>query len=174
MLCGSSPNVILVALGSNLAGAWGSPRETILRALEELDLNGIRLVRASPVILTAPFGRRNQPTYLNAVAAIETHLPPEALMRRLHTIEHKAGRRRRVRWGPRTLDLDLIDYRGVIRDAKDKRPILPHPGVAQRTFVLQPIAAIAPRWRHPANRLSAREMLRRLGGTREGRILVSS
>jgi 2-amino-4-hydroxy-6-hydroxymethyldihydropteridine diphosphokinase len=164
--------MILVALGSNLAGAWGSPRETILRALEELDRNAIRLVRASPLIVTAPFGRRNQPAYLNAVAAIETHLPPEALMRRLHMIEHNGGRRRRVHWGPRTLDLDLIDYRGLIRNANGKGPILPHPGIAQRAFVLQPIAAIAPRWRHPANRLSAPEMLRRLGGTREGRTLA--
>src|SRR4051812_36617217 len=101
--------MILVALGSNLEGPWGSPRETVCRALKELERGRTRLARVSPLVATTPFGRRNQPAFVNAVAEIATHLPPDALMRRLHAIEREAGRRRAVRWGPRALDLDLID-----------------------------------------------------------------
>jgi 2-amino-4-hydroxy-6-hydroxymethyldihydropteridine diphosphokinase len=140
----------------------------VQRALRELDGHGLRLLRASTLIVTAPFGRPNQPVFVNAAAAIETHLPPEALMRRLHAIEYAAGRRRGVRWGPRTLDLDLLDYRGLIRNrsypmAGGRRPLLlPHPGIAERSFVLEPLAEIAPHWRHPISHATAREMLRRL------------
>jgi 2-amino-4-hydroxy-6-hydroxymethyldihydropteridine diphosphokinase len=151
--------MIIVALGSNLSGPWGKPRDTIEMAQRYLDLDGLRLIAVSKPIVTAPFGRINQPDYVNAVAIIETHLPPEALMRRLHSIERLAGRKRGVRWGPRTLDLDLIDYKGVL---KERRPTLPHPGIAQRNFVLAPLREIAPFWRHPVTKLSARDMLRRL------------
>jgi 2-amino-4-hydroxy-6-hydroxymethyldihydropteridine diphosphokinase len=164
--------MILVALGSNLDGRWGSPRDTVLRALEELDRGGTRLLAASPLIVTAPFGRRNQPTFVNAVATIATHLPPEALLRRLHSIERQAGRRRTIRWGPRTLDLDLLDYHGLVRRPGGRGVVLPHPGLAERSFVLEPIALIAPRWRHPLGYRSARDMLRRVGANREGRTLA--
>jgi 2-amino-4-hydroxy-6-hydroxymethyldihydropteridine diphosphokinase len=163
--------MILVALGGNLDGPWGSPRDTLLRALKELDHNSSRVIAASPLIVTAPFGRRNQAAFMNAVARIETHLPPEALMRRLHAIERAAGRRRTIRWGPRTLDIDLIDYHGVIRTPRGGGLALPHPGIAERAFVLEPIALIAPQWRHPMSRLSAGQMLRRLSGSGEGRTL---
>jgi 2-amino-4-hydroxy-6-hydroxymethyldihydropteridine diphosphokinase len=165
--------MILVALGSNLESPWGNPRETVLRALQELDRGPIRVIAASPLAVTAPFGRRNQPAFVNAVARLKTHLPPDALMRRLHAIERQAGRRRGVRWGPRTLDLDLIDYHGLIRRAAGRQLALPHPGIAGRVFVLEPIAALNPDWRHPGSRLSAREMLRRLQGVREGRIVAT-
>ena len=160
--------MILIGLGANMPGPWGSPRQAVARALDALDRDGLRLLRASTPIVTAPFGKPNQPPFVNAAATIETHLPPEALMRRLHAIEHAAGRRRGVRWGPRTLDLDLLDYHGLIRNrsypmAGTRRPlILPHPGIAERSFVLQPLAEIAPRWRHPQTRATAAEMLRGL------------
>jgi 7,8-dihydro-6-hydroxymethylpterin-pyrophosphokinase len=77
-------------------------------------------------------------------------------MRRLHALEQAAGRRRRERWGPRTLDLDLLDYHGLLRRHHLR---LPHPGIAERDFVLVPIAEIAPRWRHPLSRKSAAAML---------------
>ena len=166
--------MILVALGANLQGPWGNPRETVLRAITELDRGASRIIAASPLIVTAPFGRLNQPPFVNAAVRLETHLSPEALMRRLHAIERQAGRRRTIRWGPRTLDLDLIDYHGTIRQAHGKGLVLPHPGIAERAFVLEPIDSIAPLWRHPVSRLTAREMLRRLGGMRGGRALASS
>jgi 2-amino-4-hydroxy-6-hydroxymethyldihydropteridine diphosphokinase len=152
--------MILVALGSNLAGPWGTPRETVRRALRNLNANGLRLLAASTLIETAPLGPQNQPRYVNAVAMIGTHAPPHALLLKLKAIEKAAGRRRKRRWGPRTLDLDIIDYHGLIR--RDALLELPHPGIAERTFVLNPIAAIAPRWRHPALHLTAPQLLRRI------------
>lgn len=153
--------MILVALGSNQTGPWGSPEKTVRQALERLDQGPLRLVRASSLIRTKPFGRLNQPDFINAVARVSTHLPPEALMRWLHMLEREAGRRRAIRWGPRTLDLDLIDYHGLVRKAPS-RLLLPHPGIAERSFVLKPIAEVAPDWKHPELHRSAATLLRLL------------
>jgi 2-amino-4-hydroxy-6-hydroxymethyldihydropteridine diphosphokinase len=162
--------MILLALGSNRPGPWGSPEETVREALVRLDRGGIRLKRVSRLIVSAPFGVVEQPPFVNAVAEVETALRPEALLACLHRIERMAGRRRTLRWGPRTLDLDLLDYHGLVR-LPPLRPVLPHPGIAERIFVLAPIAEIAPRWRHPVNRRTARAMLRRLDPGGEGRLL---
>ena len=153
--------MILIALGSNQTGPWGSPRETVLRALSALNQSGIRLRRASRLVVSTPYGRAGQPDFVNAVARVETRLSPQALLARLHLIERQAGRRRTLRWGPRTLDLDLLDYHGrTLRQASG--PVLPHPGIAGRIFVLAPIAEIAPGWRHPASRQTAARLLARL------------
>lgn len=154
-----------------MAGPWGTPRQAVEQALRELDRNGLALVSASQLIETAPFGRPNQPNFVNAVAAIETHLPPHALLARLHAIERAAGRRRTIRWGPRTLDLDLLDYRGrILRAASSATAnaglVLPHPGIAERSFVLKPLAEIAPFWRHPISRATATELLVRIRSRR--------
>lgn len=157
--------MILLALGSNLPGPWGSPREALHRALAEMPAHNIRVRKVSPLHETAPFGVTGQPGFVNAVALVETALAPETLMRALHMIERKAGRVRRKRWGPRTLDLDLIDYHGLVRKAARTalRPLaIPHPGVSQRTFVLEPLVEIAPRWRHPVTRELAVLTLRKL------------
>jgi 2-amino-4-hydroxy-6-hydroxymethyldihydropteridine diphosphokinase len=153
--------MIIVALGSNQDGPWGSPTATVRHALAALDRDGLRCVKASRLLLSKAFGRTHQPDFVNAAAVIETHLPPEALLRRLHAIERQAGRRRAVRWGPRTLDLDLIDYHGLVR-AAPLRPVLPHPGIAERLFVLKPIAEIAPGWIHPLLHRKAASLIRRL------------
>ena len=150
--------MILIGLGSNLNGLWGTPHETVIRALRELDRGGTRLVAASQMLITEPFGRKNQPAFVNGVARIETHFSPDALMRRLHMIEREAGRQRRLRWGPRTLDLDLLDYHGLLRAKRThsiKPLVLPHPGISERLFVLQPLHQIAPHWRHPLTKESA-------------------
>ena len=89
--------MILIALGSNLPGPWGGPRETLLRALAEMPRHNIRVRLVSGFHETAPFGVVNQPSFLNAVIAVETALAPESLMRALHMIERKAGRTRRKR-----------------------------------------------------------------------------
>ena len=161
--------MILVALGSNSNGPWGTPRETVAEALRRLNSGGIRLRKASQLLVTAPFGVTDQPDFVNAVAEVETQLPPETLLKNLHMVERLAGRRRTLRWGPRTLDLDLIDYHGLIRRAPP--PVLPHPGIAERIFVLAPIAEIAPQWRHPETKLTAAALLRKLDHDGEGRLL---
>jgi 2-amino-4-hydroxy-6-hydroxymethyldihydropteridine diphosphokinase len=161
--------MILVALGSNSTGPWGNPRDTVTEALRQLDRGGIALRRASQLLVTAPFGVTDQPDFVNAVAEVETALSPEDLLAKLHDIERQAGRERALRWGPRTLDLDLIDYHGLQRQAPP--PVLPHPGIAERIFVLAPIAEIAPGWRHPATQRTAAEMLAQLDQAGEGRLL---
>ena len=158
--------MILVALGSNIAGPWGSPSETIRQALRALNCFPLRLQNASPLLITKPFGMLNQPDFVNAVAVIETSLPPQILLRKLHMIERAAGRKRGRRWGPRTLDIDLLDYHGQRRDQKgliQKALVLPHPGIHHRRFVLLPLQEVAPKWKHPTLRRTAAEMICHLG-----------
>jgi 2-amino-4-hydroxy-6-hydroxymethyldihydropteridine diphosphokinase len=167
--------MILIGIGSNVEGPWGAPGDTVAEALRRLGQPPLRLLKASRLLVTSPFGVRDQPNFVNAVAAIETDLAPHELMRLLHDIELSADRRRSLRWGPRTLDLDLLDYDGLVLEGSDRQagprgPLrLPHPGIAERPFVLGPIAEIAPGWRHPVLGLSARELLDRLPATGEGR-----
>ncbi len=162
--------MILVALGSNQSGPWGSPRETVMRALRELDSGGTRLIAASSLVETSPFGKIDQPSFINAVARITTAMPPETLMQHLHDIERQAGRRRRIRWGPRTLDLDLLDYHGLLRRGRLK---LPHPGIAERDFWLTPLMEVAPGWRHPVTHLNAAKMRRVLSGFVRGGLVLA-
>ena len=155
--------MILVALGSNITGPWGNPRETVTHAIKELNNFPLRLRGASQLLITKPFGVVNQPDFVNAVAFIDTALSPEALLRKLHMIERAAGRKRGRRWGPRTLDLDLLDYHGLQRHQRgpvQKALVLPHPGIVERIFVLQPLQEVAPNWKHPTLRKTAGELAR--------------
>lgn len=161
--------MILIGIGSNVQGSWGAPRETVARAWEALGRAPCRLVRASSVLETTPFGNLEQPNFVNAVALIETALDPAALLCHLQSLEREAGRVRAERWGPRTLDLDILDYDGLVREAPP--PILPHPGIAERQFVLAPIAEIAPAWRHPVSGRSAADLLAGLAGRGEGAVV---
>jgi 2-amino-4-hydroxy-6-hydroxymethyldihydropteridine diphosphokinase len=166
--------MILVAIGSNVSGPWGTPRQTVEQAVAELDAAPCRLVTASRLIVTSPMGSHDQPAFVNAVAIIETALDAPDLLAHLQDLELAADRRRTLRWGPRTLDLDLIDHDGrIITEHDEVRTrhgpmLLPHPGIAERAFVLGPIAEIAPDWRHPVSGESAHEMLARLGEGGEG------
>ncbi|HEY7764006.1 MAG TPA: 2-amino-4-hydroxy-6-hydroxymethyldihydropteridine diphosphokinase [Aestuariivirgaceae bacterium] len=161
--------MILVALGSNIESRWGSPSRTIKKALRLLDKKGCRVIKCSSLFETAPLGRTDQPDFVNAVVQVDSELAPESMLALLHDIEAEAGRRRGETWGPRALDLDLLDVHGLIRAAPP--PVLPHPGMEERPFVLAPIEEIAPEWRHPINGRSAGEMLALLSGRQEGAVL---
>jgi 2-amino-4-hydroxy-6-hydroxymethyldihydropteridine diphosphokinase len=168
--------MILIGLGSNVAGPWGPPHEAVERALAALNEAPLKLVRASTLIDTTPFGKQDQPSYVNAVARIETRLKPLELLSALRTIERDAGRERRERWGERTLDLDILDYHGEVRSkdavqSTDADLVLPHPSMHEREFVLAPIAEIAPRWKHPVRGLTARKMLKSLDTDQGGRVI---
>jgi len=129
-----------VGVGSNLA----VPRAQVDRALRRLaGLPHSRLLRSSRLYRSAPWGVLDQPDFVNAVAAIETGLSPQALMQALLGIERDAGRDRGSdRWGPRILDLDLLLY-GALTLAEPGLQ-LPHPHLHERAFVLLPLAEIAP------------------------------
>lgn len=129
-----------VALGGNL----GDTRAFLQLALERLErLPGSRLLAHSRFYRTPPWGMRAQPAFLNAAAMLDTALAPHALLDALLEIERAAGRvREGERWGPRTLDLDLLHMDGVLLSGP--RLTLPHPRIAERAFVLLPLAELAP------------------------------
>ncbi|MBC8051189.1 MAG: 2-amino-4-hydroxy-6-hydroxymethyldihydropteridine diphosphokinase, partial [Chitinophagales bacterium] len=138
-------------------------------------------VRAfSSLYRTAPLGP-SQPFYVNAAASIETPLSPQALLRLLKRLERDAGRRTGRRWGPRPLDLDILDYKGRIHNWRvypgggtpdaSRALVLPHAGLHVRPFALAPVAEIAPRWRHPVFHDTARELLRKARGAKDGAVL---
>ncbi|GLQ45424.1 2-amino-4-hydroxy-6-hydroxymethyldihydropteridine diphosphokinase [Dyella lipolytica] len=129
-----------VALGSNL----GDSRQQLLHALEALArLPDTRVLAHSRFYRTPPWGMHDQPDFLNAVAVLETPLPPHDLLDALLEIERHAGRERGgERWGPRTLDLDLLHVAG--KTVSDERLTLPHPHIAERAFVLLPLSDVAP------------------------------
>lgn len=129
-----------IGLGSNL----DHPERQLRSAVEALaGIPRTRVLAVSPFYLTPPLGPANQPDYVNAVAALETTLPPLELLDALLAVEAAHGRTRDgERWGPRTLDLDLLLYGEEVID--HPRLTVPHPGLALRAFVLLPLADIAP------------------------------
>ena len=160
-------SVAYVGLGSNL----GHPRRRLARALTELArLPRSQLVAASRNYLTAPVGAAEpQPDYINAVAALRTALAPVAMLRHLHAIEHRLGRRRlrgEPRNAPRVLDLDLLLFGR--RRLSQSRLVVPHPRMHERAFVLRPLLDIAPAATIPG-RGAARMWLRSARGQRIAR-----
>lgn len=129
-----------IALGSNL----GDARRHVLGAFEALSrLPDTRLDARSHLYLTPPWGMLEQPPFINAVARIDTGLPPHVLLDALLAIERAAGRvRDGERWGPRTLDLDILHMAGMV--LADDRLTLPHPRIHDRAFVLMPLNDLAP------------------------------
>ncbi len=131
--------IAYIALGSNL----DDPVRQVGGALKTLDaLPRSRLIGASGLYRSSPMGPADQPDYINAVAAIETQLQPLELLDALQAVEQAHGRVRKERWGPRTLDLDLLLYGDWTID--EPRLQVPHPGLHQRNFVLLPLYDIAP------------------------------
>ncbi len=143
----NSTDAIYIGLGSNLSGSFGSCVAVLQAACQALHKRPLRLRCVSPFYRTRPVGVVGQSDYVNAVAAIDTSLSPRGLLLHLHKIEADFGRVRRAKWAPRILDLDILDYRGQLSQS---RPILPHPRLHLRDFVLRPLADIAPGWKYPA------------------------
>jgi 2-amino-4-hydroxy-6-hydroxymethyldihydropteridine diphosphokinase len=168
------PSRAFIGLGSNLA----HPRRQLAKALARLNAtNGVRLVAVSPSYVTAPIGDITQPDFVNAVALVETTLPPRALLARLQAIERRQQRRRDAatpRNAPRTLDLDLLLYGA--RRMRSAQLTVPHPRMHERAFVLRPLTDIAPAIRLPG-RGAARRFLpgvraQRIQRTRTHRTLI--
>jgi 2-amino-4-hydroxy-6-hydroxymethyldihydropteridine diphosphokinase len=162
--------MILIAIGANLPGFLGRPPiETCRLAVAPLDaLPGLRLRALSRWYLTAPVPPSGQPSYVNAVAILQCEPgavspDPGALLATLHAIETRQGRIRAEPNAARTLDLDIIamgQNGQLVQTTPD--PVLPHPRVHERAFVLVPLLDVAPDWVHPILRRSARDLLRDL------------
>ena len=142
-----------LSLGANLGDRERKLRET-LRLLQAPDLH---IKRVSPVYETEPRDFKNQPWFLNVVVEVETELFPRQLLARIGKIEQQAGRKRRVPKGPREIDIDILLYGESVIDTPDLA--IPHPRMAERRFVLQPLADLAPELRHPVLRRAVRELL---------------
>ncbi len=147
--------VVYLALGSNL----GEREANLRQALDQLGMR-VHLTTQSPIYETEPWGVTAQPRFLNLAVAGETDLGPHELLQFLKQIEQAMGRVPTVRYGPRLIDLDILFYDNVILESPDLT--IPHPRLAERRFVLEPLADIAPDLVHPQLGLTMGELLARL------------
>ncbi len=161
---GTGPYPTYIAVGGNLPGPDGrAVAQTFADAAAWLGTAGVEPVERSSLYVSPAWPPSDQPDYLNAVWRIETGRSNAsgsagALMELLHAAERRFGRRREgaAANAARTLDLDLIDYRGQVSAGQ---PVLPHPRMDRRAFVLLPLAEIAPAWRHPVSRLPVADLV---------------
>ncbi len=187
--------MILIALGGNMHVKSRSPEQILRWAIDEMAKYQIYVISISSFYCTKPVGQEGQSDYVNAVVRVRAAMKPANLLKNLKLIENAAGRTvqpapLRARWGPRPLDLDLVDYKTMItrnfhvcsRDsmvtkmAKRRRVgscdlVLPHPQAHLRPFVIRPIIDIAPFWHHPVTGLSALDMWALIKNGSEGSIL---
>lgn len=152
---------IFIALGANLPGPEGEePLDTLQKALFCLEDEGVQIQEVSPVYESPPWPPSDQPWYVNAVAKVETALGPEDLLKTLLKIEGRFGRLRAVKNAPRSLDLDIIDFKGKVHPNREEWQramaekaahgfFLPHLRAHERDFVLKPLLDISPAWGHP-------------------------
>ena len=144
---------IYLSLGSNL----GDRAQNLHAAIDGLARSGVVVRRVSSVYETAPVDLLDQPMFLNLVVEAETALLPRQLLARTARLERSLGRRRTVAKGPRTIDIDILFYGSSVIDTPDL--IVPHPRIAERRFVLEPLAEIAPDLVHPLTRRTIHKML---------------
>lgn len=149
------PVIAYIGIGSNIGDSMANCRKSI-----ELLAEAGKVVSVSSFYHTEPVGRHEQDDFINAVAALETERSPGDLLNVCHAIEDRLGRRRGIRWGPRTADLDILLYGDLVIDQPDLT--IPHPQMALRKFVLAPLAEIAPEVTHPRLCKSVLELYREL------------
>lgn len=145
-----------IAVGSNLGDKGEYIRQGIaaLRAVRDC-----KVEKESELIVTKPYGVTDQPDFLNGMLQVKTLLTPMELLKQLNEIERAAKRERKIHWGPRTLDLDIIFYDDLILDTE--KLVIPHPDMQNRDFVLGPLAELAPWYRHPVLGKTVTELLKK-------------
>jgi 2-amino-4-hydroxy-6-hydroxymethyldihydropteridine diphosphokinase len=133
-----------IGIGSNME----SPAKNCLQAIERLNTHSdLNLITRSSLYQSEPFGITDQEWFVNSVVRLITSLPPEELLRACLSLEKAMGRTRTEKWGPRIIDLDILFYDDLI--LKQEGLEIPHPGIAERSFVLAPMNEIAPKFIHP-------------------------
>jgi 2-amino-4-hydroxy-6-hydroxymethyldihydropteridine diphosphokinase len=146
---------VLIGFGSNL----GDSLHICVAAVERLRAHPLlRVLKTSSFYRTSPLMLSDQPWFINGVVLCETDLSPEALLGVILEIEKDFGRDRQIRWGPRTLDLDLLAYGDLQVNLSELT--IPHPRLHERRFVLEPLLEIVPDWVHPTLNITARNLLR--------------
>ncbi|MBW8814714.1 MAG: 2-amino-4-hydroxy-6-hydroxymethyldihydropteridine diphosphokinase [Caulobacterales bacterium] len=148
--------VVVIALGSNLPGRYGTSEALLEAALARFPEVGLKVLKRSTQWRSAAWPDPKGPEYRNAVAVVEANAGPRVVLAALLALEAKLGRERGARNAPRTLDLDLIAHGREVLETPDL--ILPHPRAHERLFVMGPLAEIAPGWRHPVLGLAAAEL----------------
>lgn len=156
----------LIGLGANLSFHGLEGAALLDAACVAIAEAGLRVLARSRFWRSAPWPPSSQPPFVNAVAELATQArAPQEIYAILEGVEARFGRERTIRWGPRTLDLDLLDAGGVVLDASETGGlIVPHPRLHQRAFVLGPLCDIAPDWRHPVLGETARALYAALPG----------
>lgn len=162
--------MILIGLGGNLPSAAGGPEATCTAAMAQLEGAGVQILARSPWYQTAPVPISDQPWFMNAVLQVSTSLAPADLLGLMHDVEAAMGRVRTIPNAARAVDLDLLAYEGIVRAGPDA-PVLPHPRLQDRAFVLFPLRDIAPQWRHPVTGETPDEMIARMPPDQEIRPL---
>lgn len=155
--------MILVALGANLpTDSFGSPEKSIPEIINYIDSEDISVLSRAKLYKSAPVPVSNDPWFVNTVIQVDTKMSPYELMRALLQIELKFGRNRATINAPRSIDLDLLDYKSLIIEQVEKNKVdltLPHPRMTSRAFVLLPLFEIAPMWKHPVTGKSISELI---------------
>lgn len=147
--------MILISVGANLPGPIGSPIKTCATALSLLTSASVTVTNQSHWVKSEPLPPSQQPWFINCVISVNTNLGPEDLLTLLHQVESIFGRKRIVLNEPRSLDLDLLSYHNIVRKTA---PILPHPRLHERAFIILPLKEIVPNWYHPIRQQTLTEM----------------
>ncbi len=149
---------VYLSLGSNLGDRQGA----LLGAIDRLAAGDFRIRRVSAIYETEPLEVRDQPWFLNLVLEAETELFPRQLLARVQKVEREMGRKRLRAKGPRTIDIDILLYGDSVIETPEL--VIPHPRLAERRFVLEPLAELAPQLRHPLSRQTIAELLAATAG----------
>lgn len=152
----SSPETVFIGFGANI-GPILSNFSRAVRSISKIS----RVLAVSSLYESDPVGVENQPKFTNAVLKAETELEPFELLDFLKAVEKEIGRKKAARWGPRVIDLDIILYGKLVMDSDSL--MIPHPGVSERRFVLEPLLEIEPEAVHPATGVPLKDSLERVG-----------